>query len=196
VPLDEPALIRRVIETHPAIQSARFGVKRSRLDLTVARNAMLPQIDLQTSYLGSIDTQSNVLDEIRDKGWLAAVNVRYPLFDRAAVGTAREKDAALSQAEDRLKQLERQITLRVRDIVRTVRSSSEEVQAIQRTIESADEKLQFATAMFNLGRASNLDITDARSDLVKARTQLVKKLVDYNSQLALLESLTGAPVGP
>jgi len=56
--------------------------------------------------------------------------------------------------------------------------------------------MQFATAMFNLGRASNLDITDARGDLVKARTQLVKKLVDYNSQLALLESLTGKPVGP
>jgi len=195
VPLDEAALIRSVIETHPAIQSARFGVKRSRLDLTVARNATLPQIDLQASYLGSLE-QSAPSDEIRGKGWLAAVNVHYPLFDRAAVGAARERDAALSQAEDRLKQLERELTLRVRDIVRTVRSSSEEVQAIQRTIEAADEKMQFATAMFNLGRASNLDITDARGDLVKARTQLVKKLVDYNSQLALLESLTGKPVGP
>ena len=41
---------------------------------------------------------------------------------------------------------------------------------------------------------ADTDITDARSDLVKARTQMVKKLVDYNAQLALLESLTGEPV--
>ena len=196
VSLDEQDLIRRVLETHPSLRSAQFAVSHSRLDLAVARNSRWPQLDLEASYLGSFDSDLNVLAEDRRRGWLAGVSLRLPLFDRAAAGATLVRGAELSQAEDRLALLQRQLTLRVRDIVRTVGTSSDEILAIQSTIEAADEKLRFANAMFNLGRASNLDITDARASLVKARTQLVRKWVDYHSQLALLESLTGEPVGP
>ena len=194
VDLDEPSLVKRVVETHPSVRSAEYAVSRSRLDLTVAQNSRLPQVDLKGSYFQDFGEKLNTGDIARGTGWVASVNLFYPLFDRSAEGDAILRRAELDQAKDRLELLERQLTLRVREIVRTVRSSAEEVKAIQQTIAAADDKLQFATAMFNLGRASNLDITDARSDLVKARTQLVKKLVDYNAQLALLESLTGEPV--
>jgi outer membrane protein TolC len=194
VSLDEPSLVQKVVDTHPSMRSAEFAVSRSRLDLTVAQNSRLPQVDVRASYFQNFGSQLDTGALARGTGWLASVNLLYPLFDRTAEGDAILRRAELDQAQDRLKFLERQLTLRVREIVRTVRSSAEEVRAIQQTIDAADDKLQFATAMFNLGRASNLDITDARSDLVKARTQMVKKLVDYNAQLALLESLTGEPV--
>jgi outer membrane protein TolC len=45
-----------------------------------------------------------------------------------------------------------------------------------------------------MGRASNLDITDAQEALLKAQQQRVSKLVDYHTELALLESLTGRPL--
>ena len=192
--LDEAKLVQKVIDSHPSMHSADLAVKRSRLDLTVAQNARLPQIDLRASYFNDYGEQIGGGDIARGTGWLASVNLAYPLFDRDAEGQTIARRAELSQAQDRLKLVERQLTLRVREIVRTVRTSAAEVESIQQTIDAADDKLQFATAMFNLGRASNLDITDARSDLVKARTQMVKKLVDYNAQLALLESLTGEPV--
>ena len=194
VDLDEPSLVKRVIDTHPSVRSAEYAVRRSRLDLTVAQNARLPQVDFKASWFQDYGEKLGTGEIGRGTGWVASLNLLYPLFDRASEGDAITRRAELDQAQDRLKLLERQLTLRVREIVRTVRSSAEEVKSIQQTITAADDKLQFATAMFNLGRASNLDITDARADLVKARTQMVKKLVDYNSQLALLESLTGEPV--
>jgi outer membrane protein TolC len=194
VTLDEPSLVQKVVDSHPSVRSAEFAVSRSRLDLTVAQNSRLPQVDLKATWFQNHNQQLDSGDLARGTGWLASVNLFYPLFDRSAEGETILRRAELAQAKDRLELLTRQLTLRVREIVRTVRSSGEEVRSIQQTIDAADDKLQFATAMFNLGRASNLDITDARSDLVKARTQMVKKLVDYNSQLALLESLTGEPV--
>ena len=194
VTLDEASLVRRVIETHPSVQSAELAVRRSRLDLTVAQNSRLPQLDLKASYFQDFGQAFDTGQVGRGSGWEASLNMFYPLFDRSAEGNAIQRRAQLDQAQNQLKLLERQLTLRVREIVRTVRSSAAEVQSIQQTIDAADDKLQFATAMFNLGRASNLDITDARTDLVSARTKMVKKLVDYNGQLALLESLTGEPV--
>ena len=53
-----------------------------------------------------------------------------------------------------------------------------------------------ASAMFNLGRASNLDLTDAREALVKGRGDFVRKLADYHGQLAVLQSLTGRELMP
>jgi outer membrane protein TolC len=194
VTLDEAKLVQKVIDSHPSMQSAELAVKRSRLGLTVAQNSRLPQVDLKASYFNDYGEKIGSGEIGRGTGWLASVNLAYPLFDRSAEGETISRRAEVSQAEDQLKLLERRLTLRVREIVRTVRTSAAEVQSIQQTIDAADDKLQFATAMFNLGRASNLDITDARTDLVKARTQMVKKLVDYNAQLALLESLTGEPV--
>jgi HAE1 family hydrophobic/amphiphilic exporter-1 len=195
VTLDEAKLVQKVIDTHPSMRSAELAVKRSRLDLTVAQNSRLPQVDLRASVFQDYGEQLDGGGDLaRGSGWLASVNLAYPLFDRSAEGQAIARRAELGQAQDRLKLLERQLTLRVREIVRTVRTSAAEVSSIQQTIDAADDKLQFSTAMFNLGRASNLDITDARTDLVKAQTQMVKKLVDYNAQLALLESLTGEPV--
>jgi len=194
VTIDEAKLVQKVIDTHPSMRSAELAVKRSRLDLTVAQNSRLPQVDFRASYFQDYGEQLDGSSLARGTGWLASVNLAYPLFDRSAEGETIARRAELSQAQDRLNLLVRQLTLRVRDIVRTVRTSAAEVASIQQTIDAADDKLQFSTAMFNLGRASNLDITDARTDLVKAQTQMVKKLVDYNAQLALLESLTGEPV--
>ena len=50
--------------------------------------------------------------------------------------------------------------------------------------------------MFNLGRASNFDVTDAQKDLIKGRGDYVRKLADYHTQLAVLESLTGRELMP
>jgi len=69
-------------------------------------------------------------------------------------------------------------------------------QGLDNLVSTAEEKVKFATTMFNLGRASNLDVTDAQKALLKAQTQYVENLVNYKIQLALLESLTGEPITP
>jgi outer membrane protein TolC len=99
----------------------------------------------------------------------------------------------LSQQEDNLLNLKRQLAMSVRSIIRNTYSSIEAINTLQRSIEAAEQKVEFSTTMFNLGRASNLDITDAQEALLKAQTQYVRELVDYHIQLALLESLTGQP---
>jgi outer membrane protein TolC len=61
-------------------------------------------------------------------------------------------------------------------------------------INAAEQKVDFATTMFNLGRASNLDITDAREALIDSKTQYMRRVADYYTQLGVIESLTGLPL--
>ncbi|MDZ7291730.1 MAG: TolC family protein [candidate division KSB1 bacterium] len=197
VTLDEAALIRTALENNPSIHSAELTIRRSQLQHSVAKNSVLPQLDLVASYSSNLQTDLILNQHMgRTGGWQAKLNLSYSFLSRDAAASAENAQIALSQQEDRLLDLQRQIVRNIRDIVRSVYTGAEELSAIKRGIEVAEEKLAFATTMFNLGRASNFDITDAQEFLLKAQNQYLSKLVDYHTQLALLESLTGQPVTP
>ncbi len=197
VTLDEPALIRRAVEGNPALQSLAVAIKRGRLQRSLAKNALLPQLNLEASYSSNLG-KDLVLNQNSSKkgGWQAAVSLSYAFLNRDAAADAEIAEIAVRQQEDRLLDQQRQIVVSIREIVRSVYTSAEEIKAIEQGIKAAEEKLDFANTMFNLGRASNFDVTESQEFLLKAKTQYLRKLVDYHTQLALLESLTGQPITP
>ncbi|MCG3119085.1 MAG: hypothetical protein ALAOOOJD_01413 [bacterium] len=195
--LDEPALVREALENNPLIHSAEIGISRSRLQRSLAKNSLLPQLDLVASY--SADARRSLVsnrDLNRSGGWQASLNLSYPFLNREAAAKAEDAEIAVTQQELRLLEVQRQTMIDVRDIVRGVYSAAEQIKAIQHSIVIAQDKFDFATTMFNLGRASNFDITDAQEFLLKAQNGYLRKLVDYHTQLALLESLVGRPIAP
>jgi outer membrane protein TolC len=192
--LDEESLIQQALRSNPSIQSAEIAIQRSRVDLTVARNDRLPQLDLIASFLRSFESETELNRDKNKDGWEVAFKLSYPLFNREAAASAQVAQIGISQEQDRLVDMQRQIKVSVRTIVRSIYSIIEEIKTLERSIEAAEQKVSFATSMFNLGRASNLDITDAQEALLKNQSEYVRNLVDYRIQLALLESLTGEPI--
>jgi len=75
--------------------------------------------------------------------------------------------------------------------VRTLLNNVERLAILQKSIDGARSKLEFADVNFQLGRASNLDITDAQKDLVNAQTDYVNEVIDYKIQVARIEQLLG-----
>ncbi len=195
--IDEQALVRGALENNPTIQSSEIGIKLSQLQHRVAKNELLPQLDLIASYSSNL-RRDLVLnrDVSRTGGWQASLNLSYSFLSLDASAKAENARIGISQQRDRLLDQQRQIVLGVRDIVRSVYTAAEEINAIKQSIEAAEEKLAVANAMFSLGRASNFDITDAQEFLLKAKTQYFRSLVEYYTQLAFLESLAGQPIAP
>jgi outer membrane protein TolC len=191
VELHDDELIRLALNNNPVLQGASVAVERAQLSYKVARNETLPQLDLTVGHSGLFDQMMLNRQELTTSGFLASFTLSYPFLNREASGAAENAQVAISQEQDRLTNLQRQIVLNIRSIVHNARSTEEELTALNGTITASQQKVDFATTMFNLGRASNLDITDAQEDLLKAQNQYLEKLVDYYAQLALLESLTG-----
>ncbi|MDZ7362418.1 MAG: TolC family protein [candidate division KSB1 bacterium] len=197
ITLDEKQMVQLALQNNPSLQGTELGIKRSRIQLRVAKNELLPQLDLVAAYSSNLE-KDVVLNQSmsHSSGWQANLKLSYSFLSRDAAAKAENAEIALRQQEDRLLDQQRQIMVNVRDIVRSVYTSTEEINAIKRSIEVAEDKYAFATTMFSLGRASNFDITDAQEFLLKARNQYLRKLVEYHTRLALLESLTGQAVTP
>jgi len=193
--LDEKALVRQAIENNPLVHAAEISIRRSRLQHRVAKNSLWPQLDLVASYSSDVSKDAiTQIDQNRTGSWRASLNLSYAFLNREASAKAEEAEIAVRQQEERLLEVQRQVMLEVRDIVRGVYSAVIELDAIQTAIKVAEDKLEFSTTMFNLGRASNFDVTESQEFLLKARNQYLRKLVDYHSRLAQLESLIGKPI--
>ncbi|MCG8605837.1 TolC family protein, partial [bacterium] len=193
-PLDANRLTERAMLNSPSIQKQQLAIKSSRVQHTLAKNDRLPQLDLLASYNGSFESDTDENVDLNSAGWEFSLSFSYPLFNREAASAAEIASIDISQQEENLNSLQRQLRIRIRSIVRTIYGLGEEIRTLERSIESAEQKVAFATIMFDLGRASNLDITDAQEALLNNQTEYLRNLVDYHTQLAFLESLIGEPL--
>ncbi|TMQ70827.1 MAG: TolC family protein, partial [Candidatus Eisenbacteria bacterium] len=192
----EERLVEDALAVQPALQSAEASLRRSEVSWKLARNASLPQVDLTATFTRAFDSGPDVGPDLYSTRWQAAVQLSLPMTNRELKAEADIARFSYDQERDRLTLLRLETQRSVREALRTLKGIAEELQAIRQTIVLAEEKVDFASAMFNLGRASNLDLTDAREALVKGRGDFVRKLADYHGQLAVLQSLTGRELMP
>ncbi|TMQ70241.1 MAG: TolC family protein [Candidatus Eisenbacteria bacterium] len=196
VDLDVEQLIALALAKSPPLEAADAAIRQRQLRLRVTRNATLPNLDLTASFAKRLDHDHTTSIQSRDTDWGGGVTLTYPLFGREAAAATEIAELELGQEADRRVILEREITLAIRDAVRSLHSIAEEITSVDRSIAVAEEKLDFANTMFKLGRASNLDITDAREALLKSRNQHARRVADYHGELSALESLTGLALAP
>jgi outer membrane protein TolC len=195
-PLNEEALIERAIENNPLISRSETNIKRLGLERKLAKNRLLPRLDLNVGYEDRFDKNTERVFEIGTKDLQVTLRLTYTFQEkeRSISALAQQAEIALSQERMRLADSRRQIILDIRRIIRSIYSNVKAIEVLKKNIEAANEKVRFATTMFNMGRASNLDITDAQQVLLRTEILYLRKITDYHLLLAQLETLIGGPV--
>lgn len=209
VPVLEADWVAKAMQDNPLLRATQNSVESSRIDMQAAGNARLPQLDLIFNYTYSNDPDLNEflkdlnkirvlvgkepkdLDFTATKGYQTFLTFSYPLGNRGLGESYRQARLAHEQAQRSLEDAQRQVSLDVRSAVRALHNSVERLGILKKNIEGAQDKLEFATVNFQLGRASNMDITDAQKDLLDAQTDYVNEIIDYQVQLAAIEALVG-----
>lgn len=151
-------------------------------------NDVLPIVDVLGSF--SEDYRSGN----RGSNWRVGGLVEIPLGNIAARRRLNAAKVQQARVEREYTQSQREIELEVREIEIRLRESIRRLRDLIRGVEQARAKREIALARFELGRADNLDITDAEEDLVSAQSDLLRAVVDYASNIALLETRIASPI--
>lgn len=194
VAIDAGGWVEKALRDNPDIRRVRLDLERQTLSARVAGNARLPRVDLGLAYEAAYDpiTAGDFPVTRRNQTtWQGSLLFSYPLFNKPLGNAYRAAQIRQEAARQLLAETERQVVLQVQDSVRKLQSSDERLSVLEKTIQGAREKVEFANVSFQLGRASNLDITDAQKDLVDAETDYVDEMVNYQVELARLESILG-----
>jgi outer membrane protein TolC len=209
VPVDEAAWIERTLRLNPTVAASRSLVERDRHLMKVAGNARLPQLDFTIGWSRFNDPDFNEarkidnllqiadgdsINELRTTGfdgWTGSVLLTVPLGNKILGNQYRNAKLVYQQSLRLQDEIENRTVLEMRTAIRALANNVERLEILSKSIEGARDKLEYANVNFQLGRASNLDVTDAQKDLVDAETDYINEVIDYRIQLARIEQLVG-----
>ena len=189
IPSDLETWIALANERRPEIMAADEAIKKSWLNVRVAENGLLPNVDLAAAY-GRAQTGTSVGRALDFRGdeWTAGLLFSYPLGNVAARSLLSRARIEHARFETQLVQTKRLVELQVRTAEIRLRTSLERMKPLAVSVEQAEGKLEIARARFALGQATNKDVTDAQEDIRDGEIDLLRSIVDYDIGLAELEA--------
>ncbi|MDH4196306.1 MAG: TolC family protein, partial [Candidatus Aminicenantes bacterium] len=183
----------------------------------VARNQLLPQLDLNLSYwspgisgdrliiagddifnpiiLGT--EKGSASESLKDamkfgySNWDIGLTLTLPLGDVLGRANYAQTKLELDQSLASLKIKEQQVFLEVSDAVRNLETDAKKVEAFRIARELAEKRLEAEMKKLGVGLTTNYFVLQYQEQLATARSNEIRALVDYNVSLARLDKVTG-----
>ncbi len=202
VVVDAATDFRVALEKRPDYQQARLGLKRETIGARLARNQMLPRVDLVGSYgYNGYDTELGVSrQQIRNEDYHAyswGVVVSVPLTFTTERGRYRAAKLQQRQAETNLDLVEQDIVVRLGNAAGQIETAQQRVQSTrharelaQTTLDSEVKRLRAgaSTTFFVAQQQETLSLAEIRE--ASAQSDYARALAEYDRQLGVtLEKL-------
>lgn len=198
--LDERIAVERGMEDamgrRPEIRQLRSQLLSQDATITQAQNSLLPKLDFVGSggLNGAEGTFTASNKDIRGGdfyNWSVLLSFEYALEQSTARGTLNraelEKRRYLLQARN----LENQILVEVRDAVRSIKTDEKRIEATRRARILSQEQLDGEISRNEHGLSTTFRVLDVQKDLVQAKTNELKALIDYHLDESRLQQSTG-----
>jgi len=204
------------LETRPDLQVMEVDIKNKEINLSYAKNQLLPDLSFSASYWSpGISGNTIIYDPLDPFGppvmvipggpssalkdalglkftnWSVGLNLNIPLntvFSRAQHAQAK---VDLKQTSLRLKEQEQQVIMEIRNAVRTVQTNYKRVQAYRAARDLAERKLEAEEKKLKVGLTTNYVVLQYQRDLADARSFELRAMIDYVLSSAQLDRAMG-----
>jgi outer membrane protein TolC len=199
--IDEAAEVERAmgeaVVRRPEVRQIRTQMASQDATLASARNGLLPIADLSGSarLSGTDGTFRDANDELRGSDFYdlsVLLSFEIPLENSAARGSLRRAELEKRRLQLQERNLENQILVEIREAVRAIKTNEKRVEATRRARVLAQEQLDGELTRREQGLSTTFRVLDVQEDLVLARTNEAKALIDYNLSWHKLHQATGS----
>ena len=192
------ALLEQIArEHHPSLLQARQAIESARLQCKMTRSSRLPQISASGAYNRSTQNSwgRSTRSEMRGS-WSGSLGLDLLLYDFGRLD-AEEKQVieALLAAEEQLRDAELEVTYNVRAAFFEHHRSDHLLRVALESVQQYAEHLEEARIMTEVGTRRKYDVTkaevdlgNARLDVVTASNNLVVAHAELNRALGLAEN--------
>jgi len=178
--------IRRAIENRPEMIRLRKQLEKADLAIKLRKNARLPSLDVMGGYRPGFDWKSY--------DWQAGIEFDYPIGNVAARSRLKQSEIERARVHTEYIRQKRAIDVEVRESEIKLRESIARLRNLTGQVENSRSKGEIARGRFEMGLADNRDLREADEELVRSETQLLEALVDYITNIAILEARIAGPL--
>ena len=185
---------KRTLDQRAEIQAARMLVSQARLMLSLANAEKKLSVDLDAFYGYNVREPKNFFDSDYSR-WNLTFNFKLPFIDSGRKkGQVAQAAARLRAAQQRLKLLEMNVRLDVKQAYDDMQSAAKAIAAAKLSVTQAEKVLEMMQANYQYGAATTLDVTDSQTALTIARSSQVSATYDYEIAKARLRLASGNPI--
>jgi outer membrane protein TolC len=187
------ALVRRALEKRLELVEARDLVEDARRASSLARQNLLPQLDLNvsltragfgSSFGNAWSSGENRLDVF--------LSTSYPLQQADARASRALAQLRLDGRQRGVVQQELEVEQEVRQSLRDLEQIRKSVLLQRQAVQIAAQQRRLAVLRYERGLGSNFDVVDAEGSLVTARSALVQLLTTWAVARLELKRATGS----
>jgi outer membrane protein TolC len=204
------------LATRPDLRAIEIDIKNKEINLSYAKNQLLPELNLSASYWSPGVSGDQIIydpldpfgppvmvipggpsDALKDAlglkftNWSAGLVLNIPLnsvFSRTKHAQAK---VDLKQTSLRLKEQKQQVILEIGNAVRTAQTNYKRMQAYRAARELAEKKLEAEEKKLKVGLTTNYVVLQYQRDLADARSFELRAMIDYVLSLAQLDRAMG-----
>jgi outer membrane protein TolC len=213
--VDQRAAVERAMDYRPEVIQARQLVEDALLALALAKNQVLPRLDVIGGYTfngiaGSSKTVNDVIefDDIKvpeegyransqffskggQRGWEARAQFEIPIGNRTARHREIQAQIELRRSRRRLRLQEQNVTLEVRQASRNLSSSIDGIEAAERARVAQEDSLRAEQERLRLGDSTPFQVLQFEEDLAQASREEIFALRTYRDSVTALERSQG-----
>ncbi|MCD6384851.1 TolC family protein [Candidatus Sumerlaeota bacterium] len=191
----EDEYIREALVLRPSLRLSDINIQKARINLQVARNALLPFLDF------SAETRSYESDpyfrHTRDldyNTWTAGLKLTIPLPNIARKEAYRRALLELDKLKTSRLALEREIIREVKQAYRSVKTNEQSIQILLKTVKQGYKNLEQEKVRFEFGLNTSVDVRLAQDDLFEAQSRYYTAVLNHQIYLAQLYKAVGRPL--
>jgi outer membrane protein TolC len=187
-PADLESARTRALQQRPEIREAKLRIQEAEVDRRIKKSEYIPDVSAGFTYM----TFRNFDDFIPKNLASAGIGIAWEVFDWGRKrDQLAEKDKAIDQARERLREAEDRVLIDVSEKFRQLRQSRQTFVVAQFAKETARENLRINTNKYQLTAAYLADVLQSQSSVAEANHQYQEALLGYWTAQAEFEKALG-----
>src|SRR5208282_3289411 len=173
---DVETSLQRAYSLRSDYKAARDRLAAAQLERNAATAGYFPTIDMAVNY-GEIGKVPG--DVLPTYGVVGTLNI--PIFQGGKVhGDVLKAEASLRQAQAQMADVRGQIDQDIRNALLDLKSSSDQVEVAQSSVNLAEQALTQSRDRFSAGVTDNLEVVQAQEAVATAHESLISRLYFHN----------------
>ncbi|MFC1475404.1 TolC family protein [Candidatus Zixiibacteriota bacterium] len=165
----EASLYSAALISNSTVEQTRRRVTAARAELTVARGARWPALQLGGNWIDQGDFDGHRVDE-----WNVSAAFSLPIFSGGAIGNRiTQARATLKAAEERTRLAELALQREIDQTLARLNEAQSRINSLSRAVESFAEVARIEKLLVKTGSGTQTAYLDAEADLMTARATLV-----------------------
>lgn len=215
--------VQVALEKRVEVITNELNLKGGYVARKVAKNATLPALNLQASYSlqglsgnqrtgdilgfgglggfqnlpqrfqGGYSQSLDVLGSADFPEWVVGLQFEYPIGNRAAKADLAQADLRIKRSVAQQAQIQQQVATELREIIRRVESSKDQVDAATVSVALSERRLAEEERKLHYGLSTSFDVLQMqerliaqKSQLSQAQNQYMRALVDFDRAKGIL----------